>query len=232
MAAGGGAGHSGGMHLTHLGHACLLVETAGRRVLIDPGSFSTDWHDLRDVDVVLVTHAHRDHLDPEHVGGLLAANPGAAVYAEPSVARALAGGETTGSPVQVTELPAGALVDLGGGLSVEAVGGEHAVIHADIPRIGNVGVVLRADGEPTLLHPGDAYAATPAGIDVLAVPLHAPWAALKETVDFARAVGAGAVVPIHDRLLEGRGRAMYVGRIADLGGSPVLDLAEAGRTRV
>ena len=31
-----------------------------------------------------------------------------------------------------------------GGLSVSAVGGWHAVIHRDIPRIGNLGIVLSA----------------------------------------------------------------------------------------
>lgn len=220
------------MHLTYLGHACLLVEAAGRRVLVDPGAFSTDWHGVRDLDAVLVTHAHPDHLDPAHVGALLAANPGAALHAEPSVAAALADGTTTGSPVEASALAAGATADLGGGLTVEGVGGEHAVIHADIPGIGNVGMLLRAEGEPTFLHPGDAYTATPAGVDVLAVPLQAPWAALKETVDFTRAVGAATVVPVHDRLLQPPARAMYVGRIRDLGGSTVLDLAETGRAQV
>jgi L-ascorbate metabolism protein UlaG (beta-lactamase superfamily) len=220
------------VHLTYLGHSCLLVETAGRRVLVDPGNVSTDWHGLRDLDAVLVTHAHPDHLDPAHVGALLAANPGAAVHAEPAVAAALADGTTTGSPVPAAALAAGVTAELGGGLTVEGVGGQHAVIHADIPRIGNVGMLLRAEGEPTFLHPGDAYSATPAGVDVLAVPLHAPWAAVKETVDFTRAVGATTVVPVHDRLLTPPGRAMYLARVRELGGSVVVDLAEAGRTEV
>ena len=44
-----------------------------------------------------------------------------------------------------------------GDVLVTAVGGQHAIIHRDIPRIGNVGYVLRSEGEPTLFHPGDAY---------------------------------------------------------------------------
>ena len=91
-----------------------------------------------------------------------------------------------------------------------AVGGEHATIHRDIPMIGNIGVLLRADGEPTLFHPGDAYAATPQGVDVLAVPLVAPWAALKETVEFTRAVGAPKAIPMHDAIVSDGGRGFYV----------------------
>ena len=34
-----------------------------------------------------------------------------------------------------------------GDVLITGVGGQHAVIHRDIPRIGNVGVLLRAEGE-------------------------------------------------------------------------------------
>jgi hypothetical protein len=89
---------------------------------------------------------------------------------------------------------------------VTAVGGQHAVIHRDIPRIGNVGYVLRSEGQPSLLHPGDALDAVPDGIDVLAVPAYGPWAAMKETIDFVRAVGALEGFLIHDELLSDSGR--------------------------
>ncbi len=211
------------MHLTHLGHACLLVESAGRRVLIDPGTFSTDWHDLTDVDAVLVTHQHPDHLDLDHLPALLAANPDAQVLVELAVAEKLE---------RARPLATGESADLGGGLSVEAVGGRHAVIHDDIPRIGNAGMLLRAEGEPTLLHTGDSYEAVPDGVDVLAVPLNAPWCALKETIDFTRAVLATTVVPIHDALLSATGRGLYLRQLAAHGRASVLDLAGAGRSEI
>ena len=31
------------MRITHLGHACLLIEAAGQRILIDPGAFVPDF---------------------------------------------------------------------------------------------------------------------------------------------------------------------------------------------
>jgi L-ascorbate metabolism protein UlaG (beta-lactamase superfamily) len=31
------------MRLTHLGHACVLVESGGSRLLIDPGVYSSGW---------------------------------------------------------------------------------------------------------------------------------------------------------------------------------------------
>ena len=40
------------MQITQLGHSAVLVETAGNRVLIDPGAFSDAWHGLTDLDAI------------------------------------------------------------------------------------------------------------------------------------------------------------------------------------
>ena len=65
------------MRITHLGHASLLVEVADTRILLDPGAWSPAAHEQRDLDAVLVTHQHPDHLDHDRFPDLLEANPGA-----------------------------------------------------------------------------------------------------------------------------------------------------------
>ncbi|MDO4783729.1 MAG: MBL fold metallo-hydrolase [Propionibacteriaceae bacterium] len=204
------------MRITHLGHAAVLVEAAGRRVLIDPGNFSSDWHGLSGLDAVCITHQHPDHVDPDHLPRLLDANPSARVWVEADV-------HLTCQHERMEPLGAGERRGLGE-LTIAAHGGRHAVIHADIPRIGNIGLTFEAPGEPVFFHPGDSLEAVPAGVDVLAIPIYGPWAAMKETIDFVRAVGAPLGFPIHEGLLNERGWSLIFGRLNSMTATRTRDL--------
>jgi L-ascorbate metabolism protein UlaG (beta-lactamase superfamily) len=212
------------MRVTHIGHACLLIEAAGARVLIDPGAFSRGFEELSGLDAVLITHAHLDHYDVERLPALLEANDEARLIVEPELAAEMKRVEIDSSAIHP-----GQVVTIGD-LTVTAAGGTHALIHEDIARIGNVGLVFTADGEPTFFHPGDSYQTIPAGVDVLAVPLCAPWAALRDTVEFVRAVRPRVAVPIHDAMVNPIGRGLYLRNLAALAPerTPVRDLAGEG----
>jgi L-ascorbate metabolism protein UlaG (beta-lactamase superfamily) len=216
--------YGSGMRITHFGHAAALVETDDARILIDPGNLSDAWHSLTDLDGVLATHQHPDHFDPQNIGPLLAANPAAKVLVEPSILSLVDDGQI---PSLTNSTPFGPDDQtVVGDILITGVGGQHAIIHRDIPRIGNVGFVLRSAGQPTLFHPGDAYDTAPQGIDVLAMPAYGPWAAMKETIDFVRAVGALEGFPIHDELLNDRGRSLVISRVHELTSMRLIDLRD------
>lgn len=204
------------MQITHLGHSCVLVETAGARILLDPGNYSDRWHGLTDIDAIAITHQHPDHVDPVNLPELIAANPGVVVWQEPDVPKTLAieGARPLRADTSVSY----------GGVTIAAVGGLHAIIHPDIPRIGNVGLVLSAAGEPTLFHPGDALDTVPAGVDILALPMHGPWAAMREHVDFLRAVRPAHAFGIHEALLSPAGWKLAFNRYREMGPGEMHDL--------
>lgn len=203
------------MQITHLGHACVLVEAAGSRVLFDPGNFTDAWRTLTGLDAIVVTHQHPDHYDTEHVPALLAANPEALLLLEPELCTRANRGEpfASGEQRQI------------GDLTLTAVGGRHAIIHRDIPGIGNVGVVLEGEGK-RFFHPGDSLDTAPEDIDVVAVPAYGPWAAMKETIDFVRAVGAEHGFCIHEGLLNERGWKLGFDRFSEMSDTRFHDLRD------
>jgi L-ascorbate metabolism protein UlaG (beta-lactamase superfamily) len=181
------------MRIVHFGHACVLVDTGSARLLFDPGVFSSGFEDERDLDGILITHQHFDHIDAERLPALAAANPGAEIVVDPGTEEQAA---QMGLSTARTVRP-GDVVKIGGA-TVHVVGGDHAVIHQDIPVVPNTGYVVD-DG--AFYHPGDSFFVPEQRIDVLGVPTGAPWLKASEAVDFLRAVAPRIGVPIHEAVL-------------------------------
>ncbi|MDR1851151.1 MAG: MBL fold metallo-hydrolase [Propionibacteriaceae bacterium] len=207
------------MKITHLGHSTVLVET-DQRILVDPGNFSSEWHGITDLDAIIVTHQHPDHFDPQNAPDLIKANPQARLLVEPSVKDVY--GLESAEPFH-----ADAAIQLGT-TTISAVGGLHQVIYKEIPRVGNVGFVIEAEGEPRFFHPGDSLAVAPAGIDIVGVPAYGPWAAMKEVIDWGREVAAPIGFLIHDRLLSDNGWALSYKQIGNFIPTELTDLRGRG----
>jgi L-ascorbate metabolism protein UlaG (beta-lactamase superfamily) len=206
------------MRLTFHGHACVSVglPDAGGTLVIDPGTFSDTTSALTGAAAVLITHDHFDHVDVPTLVRFLEANPDVPVWATGPAASALREG---GAPAnRVHEVSPGQVLDVAGA-RVTVGGGDHALIHPEIPRAVNVTYLVEVDGA-SVFHPGDSYEAPAqlpeistgsvrrAGVDVLLVPVSAPWMKMREAIDFARSVPAGTVVPIHDVFLSEAGHAL------------------------
>ncbi len=213
------------MRITHHGHSCLLVETGGARILLDPGNLSSRLQQAEGVDLVVMTHQHPDHADLDQLRIVLAASPDARVVAEGETAASIAA-ESSGE-LRPEPLSPGQTISAADAV-LEMHGEKHAFNHAGMSQVGNLGVLVRSPGEPRFFHPGDAYDAEPGPVDVLALPVNAPWCAVRDTLDFVRRLGPADVVPIHDGLLSPAGRAMYLMHTQAFGGDDleVHDLAD------
>lgn len=190
--------------ITKLVHACLLVEVAGRRILLDPGIFTMrderfDLSMVEGVDRILITHEHADHVDVDLVRGVMERSDA------PDV-------ETTSSLSQI-------LFNQG----IEAISAgspRFAAPHERIP-IGpgpeNTGFHV----EGVLSHPGDSHSFVET-MPILAMPFAAPWGSLVAGVDRTRLVKPRYVIPIHDWFLsEGGKDFMYGLATAGLAGDDI-----------
>lgn len=74
-------------------HSCLVFELDGHKLLIDPGKFSFAERVVKpeifaDVNSIIITHIHPDHLDPENLKKI-AELSGATIYTNEQVGEAL-----------------------------------------------------------------------------------------------------------------------------------------------
>ena len=183
------------MRITKFGHACVRIEHGGTTVVLDPGVF-TDAEAVDGADAVLITHEHPDHYLPAH---LLATD--APVFTIEAVAARIRE-DAPEVAERLTVVAPGSSFDVG--LPVRAVGELHAVIHPEFPRITNSGYVIDAGGT-RVYHPGDALTELGEAVDVLCVPVSAPWMRASEAIEFARAVKAPRNLAIHDRVYSDAG---------------------------
>lgn len=191
------------MRLTKFEHAALLLEESGRKLFVDPGSFTSPLTDTTNTAAVVITHEHADHWTPEQLNRILDRNPEVPIYAPEGVARAAADFDITvvhpGDTVEATPF------------RLRFFGGRHAVIHESIPVVDNVGVLINDE----LYYAGDSFF-IPEGVevDVLAAPAGAPWMKVAETIDYVLAVKPKRSFPVHEMVLSRAGKDLSNSRLA------------------
>lgn len=193
------------MDVTLIGHATVLVEAAGLKVLVDPlfglgGPLATvaepaiPPEKLLNVDAVLMTHDHRDHLDPGFFPLLPAATP-------ILVPAGFKWPDTMRPPTTVDELEPWESRALGG-ITVTCVPATH--------RGPACGFVLEADGRVLYIAGDTRYDdAMPKigrrwSVDTAILPVRPapaiPIMDAEETVEAVRALRPHDVVPYHHGL--------------------------------
>jgi len=192
------------MKITKFDHALLSIESGSKLVVIDPGTYSKELADFKDVVAICLTHIHEDHSYLPHIQKILIDNPDAQIFGPAEVAKKLAG-----LPVQVVYH--GDHYEVGG-FELDFSGDLHEEIHRSIPLIQNTGVTVNR----TLYYPGDSYTIPEDKVKVLACPASAPWLKISDVMDFISAVKPETLFPTHNALLSGNGHELYNQRISEV----------------
>jgi L-ascorbate metabolism protein UlaG (beta-lactamase superfamily) len=81
---------TGELKITFIGHGTLMFTFGGKVIHVDPVGQYADYSKLPKADLILITHEHRDHLDPKAIENLR--QPGTQIVLTRAAAGQVAGG--------------------------------------------------------------------------------------------------------------------------------------------
>jgi len=185
---------AGDMSITFLGHASLLLTFNGKNIFIDPFGQVADYTTLPKADLVLCTHEHRDHLDPQAMAAIrnpatqLVLNPAGVSQVEDSIAIRNGEKQTVGG-LPIEAVPAYNILhkrEDGNLFHPKGIGNGY------ILTFGDKRVYLAGDTEniPEMKNLHD--------IDIAFLPMNLPYTMTPEmVVDAARMFMPGILYPYH-----------------------------------
>lgn len=191
------------MKITKFGHCCLLIEDKGVRVLTDPGLFTTAQNEVKNIDVILITHEHSDHLHIESVKKILENNPEVLIVTNTSVNELLKKENILNIKIVENRESFGYK-----GLMLSGHGSLHEIIHPEIPGVVNVGYMI---GE-RLFVPGDSFEHDAINPEILALPVAGPWMNIHTALDYCIRLNPKKCFPVHDGVLSEFGKGV-IGRV-------------------
>lgn len=176
-------------------HSCILIEESGKKLLVDPGVFSfldgaLKPEDIGPVDVVIITHKHRDHYSPDALKILYGLKPFSIIT------NADVGEMLSKDGFQYESIMPGEEKNIGE-FSIKALVAPHELIPAE--SVQNLAYLIN----DKFLHTGDSL--TISSIDsceILALPVAGPWLKLVEAVELAYRLKPKIVIPIHDWIIK------------------------------
>ena len=189
------------MKITKLGHCCLLIEHKDKKILTDPGAWSTAQNQVKGIDVLLITHEHPDHLHLESLETVLRNNPNAKIITNTAVGNIL-----SKSNILFDVLEHGQSKTYWD-ILIEAFGDKHEEIYEQFGMVQNTGYFI----DNILFYPGDAFTNLSKPVEILALPIVAPWTNFKTSMKYALEIKPEIAFPVHDgMLISGRSGPTYI----------------------
>ena len=176
------------MKITKIGHCCLLIEHKEKRILTDPGAWSIGQNQIMNIDLILITHEHPDHLHIESLETVLKNNPKAKIITNTAVGKIL-----SEKSIAFKILEDGQNINFEDVL-LEAFGDKHEEIYEKFGMVQNTGYFI----DNILFYPGDAFTNPGKEVGILACPISGPWTTFKTAVQYALNIKPKIVFPVHD----------------------------------
>ena len=182
------------MKITKYPQSCLLVETKGKKILIDPGTLKYEeeyFNVWNSVDIILITHKHPDHCNTEILEKI---NDNIKIYSTQEV-------QDANKTLNINIIKENDIIELDG-IKIEvlhAVHGYQPLLKGGKEIYENVGYIID-DGENRLYTTSDTICfKNDYKADILCVPVTGYGLTMSafEAALYAKEVGATLTIPIH-----------------------------------
>jgi len=180
------------MNIKKLGHCCLVIEENGKKIMTDPGSWTIDkQREEKNIDIILITHEHQDHIHIESLKETIKNNPDVLVITNNGVGKLL---DEAGIKYEILndKMPKEFM-----GIELEAHDCKHEEIYEDISRVQNTAFFIGK----RLFYPGDAFYNPNKPVEILALPVAGPWSNIKNATNYALEINPKTCFPVHDGML-------------------------------
>jgi len=176
------------MKITKLGHCCLLIEENEVRFLTDPGNYTTAQNEIKNIDAVVISHEHSDHLHVESLKTVISNNPNVVVICNASVGKIL---EKEG--MKQNQISDGQSTEIKN-VKISGYGLKHAPIFREYEQVENTGYMF----SDRLFYPGDAFLKPDVKVDILAFPVTGPWCNISDAMNYVLEVRPQVAFAVHD----------------------------------
>ena len=182
------------MKITKFPQSCLLIETKGKKILIDPGNlkYKEEYFKIwNEVDIILITHKHSDHCNTEVLEKL---DKNIKIYSTQEV-------QDANKNLEINIVKENDIIKLDD-IKVEvvhAVHGYHPLLKGEKEIYENVGYIVD-DGENRLYTTSDTICfKNDYKADILCVPVTGYGVTMSafEAALYSKEVGATLVLPTH-----------------------------------
>lgn len=182
------------MKLTKYQHSFFILEEGNKKLIVDPGIFSTLSDNLENSVAIVITHSHPDHFSPENIERIRSVNPDIKIFTPNDISDLVYG----------TIQPSDTTVTIGP-FSIDFYNQSHEFIRKNLALPQNLCLSINN----ILTYPGDSYSLPKEPTKFLLAPIAAPWARMKETEEFIISSKAEIVIPTHDAILSDNGFFVY-----------------------
>lgn len=182
------------MKITKFPQSCLLIDTKGKKILIDPGTlkYKEEYFDIwNKVDVILITHKHPDHCNTEVLEKI---NDKIKIYSSKEV-------QDANKNLNISVVKENDIIELDD-IKIEvvhAIHGYQPLLKGDKEINENIGYIVD-DGENRLYTTSDTICfRNDYKADILCIPVtgHGLTMSAFEASLYAKEVGATLTIPIH-----------------------------------